>query len=449
MAVFLEMESMELAEIERRMPKKGLRDGGDWLLSPKPLVLEKKEVKAIESMGHSLALFQRACETVYQRSAKGTAPAWIVDWLDRGKPEWMVELQRSVGLSDVVPRVIRPDLMWTEDGFCVTELDGVPGGMGLLEWLSEIYGEWDLLGEGMAQCFGELMGGCGDVLVSEEAGDYRLEMEYLAARAGAEGALTLKGKHNLEQQAWRIEQAETFWKNKENRCEEAEQRSMYRFFEWFDWKNIGGIEEMAQCVGLTSPCKPHLEEKMWLALLHVPSLQGLWRESLRGNHLKRVQSIVPYGWIVDPTPLPPFAALPKLNVASWAEVGKMSQKERELVLKVSGFSEKAWGSRGVTIGHDVSAEEWQAKIAEALAESALQPSIVQEYKGGRRIKHPYFDRDTGKVKVMEGRVRLCPYFFITKERKTKLGGVLATICPADKKKIHGMKDSILVPVARA
>ena len=42
-----------------------------------------------------------------------------------------------------------------------------------------------------------------------------------------------------------------------------------------------------------------------------------------------------------------------------------SQKDRRLVLKVSGFSELAWGSRGVTIGHDVSSEEWRRLVAEA------------------------------------------------------------------------------------
>ena len=48
--------------------------------------------------------------------------------------------------------------------------------------------------------------------------------------------------------------------------------------------------------------------------------------------------------------------------------------------------------------------------------------------------------------MMRGRVRLCPYYFVT-GGDTKLGGILATIVPADKKLIHGMRDSILVPVA--
>jgi hypothetical protein len=47
---------------------------------------------------------------------------------------------------------------------------------------------------------------------------------------------------------------------------------------------------------------------------------------------------------------------------------------------------------------------------------------------------------------MEGRARLCPYYFVSaKDDSISLGGVLATICPADKKILHGMRDAILVP----
>ena len=45
---------------------------------------------------------------------------------------------------------------------------------------------------------------------------------------------------------------------------------------------------------------------------------------------------------------------------------------------------------------------------------------------------------------MKGRVRLCPYYFVEGDR-VKLRGALATIAPADKKFLHGMRDAILVP----
>src|ERR1035441_4686540 len=49
---------------------------------------------------------------------------------------------------------------------------------------------------------------------------------------------------------------------------------------------------------------------------------------------------------------------------------------------------------------------------------------------------------------MKGRARLCPYYFVSGEGdnlRSALGGVLATIVPADKKIVHGMTDAVLAP----
>ena len=48
---------------------------------------------------------------------------------------------------------------------------------------------------------------------------------------------------------------------------------------------------------------------------------------------------------------------------------------------------------------------------------------------------------------MEGRARICPYYFVTGEDTVTFGGALATVCPPDKKAIHGMPDAIMVPCA--
>ena len=94
-----------------------------------------------------------------------------------------MEAQRSDALRDVAPRVIRPDLLLTADGFALTELDSVPGGMGITGWLSRRYGEegYEILGgnSGMLEGFRSLLPEGGEVLVSEEAADCRLEMEWL------------------------------------------------------------------------------------------------------------------------------------------------------------------------------------------------------------------------------------------------------------------------------
>jgi hypothetical protein len=420
---------VELDELRAEAGAVGYREGREWLFSPEPLRLSGSDVVQLERLGHPLRMFQQACDRIYRRSVNGTLPRWIAELLDAGKPAWMVGAQRSDALRDVAPRVIRPDLLLTEEGFSLTELDGVPGGMGLTGWLSQCYDAagCEVLGggTGILDGFRSLLPEGGQVLISEEADEYRPEMEWLVAALNDSGG-----------GPWRTGSAEDF-------DPESSDAALYRFFELFDWESVPAARALAARADLTPPFKPHFEEKLWLALLWSPALHEVWESEVRGNHLRRVQELVPYGWIVDPTPLPPHAALPRLEVNNWKQLAGFSQKMRHLVLKISGFSELAWGSRGVVIGHDVSKEEWATALDAACAEFESQPWILQEFSEAKVIEHPYFNPESGVVETMRGRVRLCPYYFVDGDQKSHLGGCLAAIVPADKKKIHGMRDAIL------
>ena len=60
----------------------------------------------------------------------------------------------------------------------------------------------------------------------------------------------------------------------------------------------------------------------------------------------------------------------------------------------------------------------------------------------------WFDFANNQVVPMKGRARLCPYYFVAGDgdsARPHLGGVLATIVPADKKIVHGMTDAVLAP----
>lgn len=419
------MTGLSLETLKEAAPEAGFFADREWIWSPEPFPLSKREKKFLHRLGHPLHRFQQAGDELYRLSAEGRRSAWIAEVLDAGKPQWMLEHQRSSSQQGVTPRVIRPDLLLTDEGFTASELDAVPGGIGTLAWLSETYAEAGFSifggGSGMLDGFRSLFSSGADILVSDESADYRPEMEWLASRLG---------------ETFSVHRAESWTPSG---------RQVYRFFELFDWERISSIEELATSGQVTPPIKPHFEEKLWLALFRTPSLQKLWEGALRGSHLEMLRRVIPFGWVVDPSGMPPHAALPRLEVTSWDEVGQFSQKDRRLVLKISGFSELAWGSRGVTIGHDVASEEWQAVVKEAQEAFPRQPRMMQEFKETRLVEHPYFDPQTGERRVMQGRVRLCPYYFVDSSGQTSLGGCLATIVPADKKKIHGMRDGILVP----
>ncbi|KAB2639844.1 MAG: hypothetical protein DVB25_04925 [Verrucomicrobia bacterium] len=420
---------LTLSNLQGALPDGGLFGGGGWRFSPEPLRLSRAEARQIMALGHPLAKFQQACDQLYRRSAAGKGPHWLAPLLDAGKPEWLSAWQRDGRTAGQLPRVIRPDLMLTAQGFALSELDGVPGGMGVTAWLSRVYAAagFDVLGgaDGMLDGFRSLLPSGGAVLLSEESADYRPEMTWLTRQLGT---------------PWELLSAEAYV---------PDGRDVYRFFELFDWRSVPAVEVLAAAAAaggpqVTPPFKPHLEDKLWLALLWSPSLKREWEQVLRGGHLQRLRELVPFGWVLDATPLPPHAGLPRLDAHAWDEVAGFSQKDRQLVLKISGFHATAWGSRGVFIGHDLSTAEWSERLFHALDQAATQPWMLQQFHESRPIEHPVF-RDDGSVEMMQGRVRLCPYFFTDQAGSTRFGGCLATIVPLDKKKIHGMRDGVLVP----
>ena len=422
-----------LAAIRAAQPPEGLFAEKDWLVSPEPFVIDARLAGQLEKLGHRLNLFQRACNELYQRSVAGKQPAWIAAYLDAGKPPELVAFSRRKETRADLPLVIRPDLVLTDDGFTIAELDSVPGGIGLTQWLNATYasfGTHEVLGgaTGMLEGFVKILGGTGTVLISQESGTYRPEMEYLARLSG--GAISVTDAESFSPQG---------------------RQSLYRFFEHFDLPNIPAVSAILDAVArgdakITPPFKPYLEEKLWFALFWMRPLREFWRRELSERHFLELQKVIPYTWIMDPAPLPQHAVIPGLDIHSWEELKGFSQKQREVILKISGFHETAWGSRNVVLGSDSSQPEWQAAIDAALAEAAAHPHILQRFHKGRLVEQPYLDPATGQLAVLRGRVRLCPYYFVI-DGNAELRGALATICPPDKKLLHGMRDAIMAPTA--
>ena len=425
--------------VREHVPSGGLFAGQTWRISPNPFSLSKEFVDQLNWLGRAVLQFYRAVNLLYRQSAESKQPGWVAELLDQGKPADLIVLQRSPAFRNDVPRVIRPDLVLTDEGFSITELDSVPGGIGLTAWLNETYAAAcnsgaEIIGarDGMLRGFESIFGKAErvHVVVSEEAKTYRPEMEWVAERLGSRFKVQSSKFNGF-----------------------AEGDAAYRFFELFDLANVpnaNAIFDLAEQkkVRLTPPPKTIFEEKLLFALLCNRNLREFWRQSLGESFFKRLLAHVPYSWVVDPTPLPPHAAIPELGLTDWQQLKSLSQRERELILKVSGFSAEAWGARGVYLGSDLSHEEWSAAVDKAISSFDSSPYVLQRFEKPKAVETAWFDFETNEVKPMQGRVRLCPYYFVSGEgdaARANLCGVLATICPADKKIIHGMKDAILTP----
>ena len=428
-------EANRLDFIREARPAEGLFADKDWLVSPEPFVIDRKHQNDLDRLGHQLLVFQRACNQLYQQSVKGKQPSWVACYLDLEKPPELIEFSRRKEIREALPRVIRPDLVLTDEGWTIAEVDSVPGGIGLTGWLNQTYaalGE-DVIGgaEGMLDGFATVLPRGGDIVISRESATYRPEMEWLVRQLNA----------RFPDRSWQVVSAENYSPSKG--------RDVYRFFELFDLPNIPGIDVLMNASGrgeltITPPFKPFLEEKMWFAFFWLQPLREFWRRELGDKYFRQLQRMIPYTWILDPTPLPQHAVIPRLEIQDFREAAKFSQKERDLLLKVSGFSPLGWGSRGVALGADLPHAEWERRIHDALANFEQEPVILQQFHKGRLFDHLYWERETGDLKTMRGRVRLTPYYFVEPDH-VSLRGALATICPPDKKLLHGMSDAILAP----
>jgi len=429
-----------------------------WRVACRPFVLSREEAGFFEQLGQHLLAFYQALNRLYLDSLKGLQPKWVYEYLDIGKPDDLLAMGRMNRFKNQLPGVIRPDLIPTNGGMALTELDSVPGGIGLTGSLSRMYAQqgdpvWPR-SDGLIKGFAHMLRGVLQgqlprvaIVVSDEAEAYRPEMQWVAMQLQQEGW-----------EAYCVPPRDIRFTEESLLVHHGGQDHpisvVYRFYELFDLKNIPKGELILYSakkgrVVVTPPYKPWMEEKLALALFHHPMLEGFWEQSLKTETIECLRGLIPATWILDPRPLPPSAVIPGLHhgnraVSDWQWLGEATQKERQYVIKVSGFSEKAWGSRGVSIGHDMSQVQWKETLTQALDMFEVSPSILQEFHKGRLVVVEYYDYVSGDVISMEGRARLSPYYFVC-EGQAELGGVLATICPKDKKVIHGMRDAVMVP----
>lgn len=437
-----------------------------WQLSPTPLELPTEIVNELNQIGEACFEFLGGINKLYQASKinksilrnKHLIVPWVADYFDRGKTKNILQHSNLEFLRNSIPKIIRLDLLLIENGLALTEIEVIPGGIGFTSFLHRLYekDENGLIGgsQEMLNGFYESMTSLIPhknnptilLAVSKESETYRPEFEWLAEE------LSKSGK-----QVYCVDPETIYYENSKLKFVKNEKiveiDVIYRFFELFDLEGISTSSIILEAIEkkeviVSPPLKPIFEEKLCLALFHHYQLQDYWKETLTKESLKLLQKIIPLTWIIDGTSFGPNAILngPNINgrnLKSWEELGEATQKNRDYIIKISGFHEKAWGARSVTLGSDCSQEDWKRALNEAIENGPNHPFIIQEFKKPKKITHPIYD-ETGEPTIHAGRVRLCPYF-MKNHSKITVKGILATICPANKKIIHGMTVATFIP----
>lgn len=439
-----------------------------WTVSPEPYALTQQQWDTLQTLGPDLWSFNTAIAQLFRQSHKEPQWAWVKDLFYQGKPDSLMTFSQMNRVKSHVPMVIRPDLLVTENGFALCEVDAVPGGLGFTSALNQAYSDVgaSVIGDrqGLPEAFLAMLRSFYKqhtqrdtdpsiaLIVSDEAKDYRAELEWLVnALQPSHPNIALVHPKQLS-----LVHKQLGYLDADDAFHPID--LIYRFFELFDLPNIPNIELIQYAVkkGLvlcTPPFKPFLEEKLTLALIHHPQLTAFWTAQMGQETFDRLSKLIPDTWILDPTPIPPHAGIvPKLTVEGhWVQryddLNTLTQTQRRLVVKPSGFSPLAWGSRGVTVGHDVPQTQWQETLSDAFRAFGTTPYLLQRYDNPKIEPYRYFDPVTQQPVAAEGRTRLCPYYVVV-DNVPQLSGILATTCPKNKKVIHGMRDGVMRPASR-
>ncbi|MEM7792136.1 MAG: hypothetical protein AAF546_12095, partial [Verrucomicrobiota bacterium] len=237
------------------------------------------------------------------------------------------------------------------------------------------------------------------ILVSDEAATYRPEMEWIAKELRKRG----RRVHVFHPDEV-MPLGDTICVGIDGDPQQVD--VIYRFWELFDLANVPIAEHLLTAseeaqLSLTPPMRHFQEEKLSLALLHHHLLEDFWRENLPRESYRVLKQVVPQTWVMDPVALPPNAVLDAPPVAGkpiirWDQLVEAGKKERNLIIKISGFHESAWGARSVTLGSDSSKADWEAAIQQAVAMADTSLHILQTYEKPKRLRHPVY-REDGSV----------------------------------------------------
>jgi hypothetical protein len=278
----------------------------------------------------------------------------------------------------------------------------VPGGIGLTGWLGKTYAELgdQIVGgaHGMMEGFDAMLRAESKtdepravVVVSDEAATYRPEMEWLESA----GRIPRRAPGRTDEHR--------------QSCRRLPLLRIIRFAQRAQ-RVKALMDAAAQRRGA---CDAAVQTAARRENAFRLSVDGAIARVLAGATRRQdasaaLREVLPYTWILDPTPLPPHAVIPELNIHDWRDMAEFSQKQRELVLKISGFSDRAWGSRGVYVGHDLpSTRMGGGDRPGAGRASPTHPFILQRFEKSKLFDAQYVDFESERDRARSVRVSAC------------------------------------------
>jgi hypothetical protein len=136
---------------------------------------------------------------------------------------------------------------------------------------------------------------------------------------------------------------------------------------------------------------------LWLALLRLRPWHELWQRELRRGTFEDLLDLLPDAWLLDPTPFPPGAVVPRLELSTWNDLPRLMASSARRFLLASPRDEDG----GTLLDGTMPQERSRALIREALRDFAKEPRVLTELPAEPNASHPwlisFYQRKAGRV----------------------------------------------------
>lgn len=362
-----------------RRAEYGTEDLLPFRVSPTPLFISSEQRAEINKIGVDIVDFVATSDALYKESDE------VRHLLNRGKPEIFCDSYRPTNYL-----FVRPDLIVTDSGFTVCEVETSPFGLGLAHLLNTGYQQagFETIVESttLPDYVRRETSSAGEILYSRKTAAYSGQLTYLADSVfGREWTARSVDNHDPTNQLYRAFYLSEY-------MEDPQIRAL--------------LDDMAdEDKNLLPSLTPHIEEKAVLALLWDRRWEGYYRRNLGEASYQHLRTVIPPSWIVGEEEH--FAPGMPQGIQHSVDLATLAKSKRAFVLKTSGFhTQSSWGE-GVTFLHKKSGTA-VGSLLHGLSDEPDTLQIVQEFVKPRNIPMEYTEH--GEVKPMRAKLRITPYF---------------------------------------
>lgn len=396
-----------------------------FYVGTEPLNLSSKDTEELRRIGTDVVDFMHAADELYRTEGD------VKNLLDRGKPKLFQQAKEAKYLF------VRPDLLMTDKGFSICEIETSPFGLALAQLLNEGYASAGFNTFVDRNALGSFLRdntpSYGSIIYTGKTSSYLGQLQFFAKE--------LLSGSNRKWEAVPVDSMIGIEPDKDYGIYRAFYQHEY-FEDLFLNRFIQDISKN-DAVSVVPSFTPHMEEKALLALIWDRRWEPFFKDQLGSSVFAHLKEVIPPTWIVGEERFSTIG-LPG-GVGEIQELAAVSRSKRKFVLKKSGFGTGSSWAEGVYFLQDKSKEMAKSLLLEAQRDdSSLY--VIQEFRTSQERSMSY--EGDNEIGHMKARIRLTPYFSMGKDKEGELLAIKATGCEGTNY-IHASTVSINTAVAVA